>query len=201
MLFLLIRVNLSVITVFAGNNVADTGMLGVMLEVSVMLRNMWAVPVIISAMVRGNVKGFAAVHRIGTWLSSAVWSVAAWPRTSGLWQHGQKWRKSHTISDVVRRVSVFPVCVCACVCARIFKYSPLFHGRKAARSANIPVTAEISVLTVCTASVFSSHKVFVSYSCHNQHLLFPQTALTDWAIGYYRREEVCSLRGTNWLLI
>ena len=54
-----------VITVFAGKNVVDIGMLGVVLEVSVMMRNMRAVPVIISAMMRGHVKGFEAGHRIG----------------------------------------------------------------------------------------------------------------------------------------
>jgi hypothetical protein len=37
---MLIRVNINVITVFAGKNVADIGMFGVVLEASVMMRNM-----------------------------------------------------------------------------------------------------------------------------------------------------------------
>ena len=50
---MLIRINLNVITISAGKNVADIEMFGAILELSVMMRNMRDVPV----------KGFVAGHR------------------------------------------------------------------------------------------------------------------------------------------
>jgi hypothetical protein len=56
-------VNLSVIEVSVGRNVADTGMRGVTLEVSVPMRNMWHVLEMISVIARGNVGVFVAGQR------------------------------------------------------------------------------------------------------------------------------------------
>jgi hypothetical protein len=51
-------VNLIVIKVSVGKNVVDTGMHGVTLEVSLMMRNMCIVPEMISVMAHGSVRGF-----------------------------------------------------------------------------------------------------------------------------------------------
>lgn len=53
-------VNLSVVKVSVGRNVADTGTRGVTLEVSAPTRNMWRVLEMISVMARGNVEVFVA---------------------------------------------------------------------------------------------------------------------------------------------
>jgi hypothetical protein len=56
-------VNLIVMKVSVGKNVADTGIHGVTLEVSPMMRDMCTVPEMINVMAHGSVRGFVDGHK------------------------------------------------------------------------------------------------------------------------------------------